>query len=285
MARGRGRGGRTGRGRGRGAGQGGNSRPPAPPAPSETLNPQLLQGAAANLANINDSPASRTRRQCLIAIHGGANGASQSLTRTTTNPDDSDNDIVDDDEDLEDTPTRRMRQRREQLALATTRARTATNNYMRRLFAANTGDDDNGDPDYNPLEDEPTPAPVPAPARSPRQVQYGTNRVTSAGTDWLLEKCVKEEVFPKIKFAKLNGDLDFSNNPRSICRFMAQKMNVSDADVENWWETSKETVHTKLKVNRNNAIKAIKTKFQGKKEVPSDSYEVDLFSQSSFLNR
>ena len=82
---------------------------------------------------------------------------------------------------------------------------------------------------------------------------------------------MKEDVFPKIKFAKLIGDLDLSNNPRSICRFMAQKMNVSDEDVESWWETSKETVHAKLKVNRNNAIKAIKTKFQGKKEMPSDS--------------
>ena len=265
MARGRGRGGRAGRVRGRGAGRGGNSRPPAPPAPTQTLNPQLVEGAATLLANINDSPASRTRQQCLIAIHGGANAASQFLPRTST---DSDNDI--DDEELDDTPTRRRRQRREQLAMATNRARHATNNYMRRLFAANTGDDDNRDPDYNPLEEEPTPVPVPVP-RSPRQVQYGTNRVTSAGADWLLEKCVKEEVFPKIKFAKLIGDLDFSNNPRSICRFMAQKMNVSDEDVESWWETSKETVHAKLKVNRNNAIKAIKTKFQGKKEVPSDS--------------
>ena len=82
---------------------------------------------------------------------------------------------------------------------------------------------------------------------------------------------MKEDLFPKIKFAKLSGDLDFSNNPMSICRFMAQRMNVSDADVENWWETSKETVHTKLKVNRNNVIKAIKTRFQGKKEMPPES--------------
>ena len=105
MARGRGRGGRTGRGRGRGAGRGGTLVHP-PPAPTQTMNP-----------------------------------ASQSLTRTTTDTDDSDNGIVDDNE-LEDTPTWRMHQRREQLALATTRApRTATYNYMRRLFAANTGDD------------------------------------------------------------------------------------------------------------------------------------------------
>ena len=80
----------------------------------------------------------------MIAIHGGANAASQFLPRTSTDTD-SDNDIVDD--ELEDTPTRRRRQRREQLAMATNRARTATNNHMRRLFAANTGDDDNRDPD------------------------------------------------------------------------------------------------------------------------------------------
>ena len=83
MARERERGGRASRGsRGRGAGRGGNSCPPAPPAPTQTLNPQLVEGAATHLANINDSLASRTRKQCLIAIHGAANAASQSLPRT-----------------------------------------------------------------------------------------------------------------------------------------------------------------------------------------------------------
>ena len=65
----------------------------------------------------------------------------------------------------------------------------------------------------------------------------------------MLEKCVKEDLFPKIKFAKLSGDLDFSNNPMSICRFIALKMKVSNADVESWWETSKVAGHKKLKVN------------------------------------
>ena len=177
MARGRGIGGRAGRGRGRGASRGGTSRPPAPhppptpPAPRQTPNPQFVDDAAHLLANINDSPATRTRQQCLIALQSGANADSESLPRACASTD-SDADIVDD--DPEDTPTRRRRQRREQLAIATNRARTATNNYMRRLFAANTGDDDSGDLNYNPLEEEPTPVPVSAP-RSPRQVQYGTN--------------------------------------------------------------------------------------------------------------
>jgi hypothetical protein len=84
------------------------------------------------------------------------------------------------------------------------------------------------------------------------------------GTYWLLEKCVKEQLFPKIKFANLVGDLDFSNNPKSICRFMAEKMHVHEENLESWWESSKVAVHKKLKTNRNNVIKAIKTRFQGK---------------------
>jgi hypothetical protein len=118
-------------GRGRGAGRGGASRPPAPhPPPTPTPprrppNPQLVDDAAGHLANIDDSPATRTRRQCLLALHSGVNTDSDALPRTSANTD-SDADIVDD--DPEDTPaTRRRRQRHEQLAMATTRARTATN--------------------------------------------------------------------------------------------------------------------------------------------------------------
>ena len=95
------------------------------------------------------------------------------------------------------------------------------------------------------------------------EVQYGT-RLTNVGRDWLLEKCVKEHVFPKQKFANLIGDLDFSNNPNSICRFMAGKMKVKDEDVESWWENSKKAVDTKLRNHRNNVIKMIKTKLHGK---------------------
>ena len=121
---------------------------------------------------------------------------------------------------------------------------------------AETGNE--SDEDYNPLDDEPavvaTNVPVPASLQGlgQEEVQYDTNRLTNVGRDWLLEKCVKEDVFPKIKFANLIGDLDFSNNLMSICRFIALKMKVSNADVESWWETSKVAVHKKLKVNQNN---------------------------------
>ena len=102
------------------------------------------------------------------------------------------------------------------------------------------------------------------------EVQYGANRLTNVGRNWLLEKCVKEHVFPKIKFATLHGDLDFSNNPNSICRFMAEKMKVQEEDVEGWWESSKKTVHNKLKANQNNVIKGIKTRFHGKDDLMND---------------
>ncbi len=81
---------------------------------------------------------------------------------------------------------------------------------------------------------------------------------------------MKENVFPKIKFATLHGDLDFSNNPNSICRFMAEKVKVQEEDVEGWWESSKKTVDNKLKANRNNVIKGIKTRFNSLNDVMND---------------
>ena len=78
---------------------------------------------------------------------------------------------------------------------------------------------------------------------------------------------MKEYVFPKIKFANLDVELAFSNDPDSICRFMVEKMKVQDNNVECWWMGAKKAVHKKLKTNRNNVIKAIKTRFQGKLNV------------------
>ena len=104
-------------------------------------------------------------------------------------------------------------------------------------------------------------------------VQYG-KRLTKVGRDWLLEKCVKEDVFPKQKFANLDVDLNFSNNCNSICRFMAEKMKVNEEDVEGWWESSKKAVHKKLKMRRNNVIKAIKLRFFGKKMVTDNCCDI-----------
>ena len=47
-------------------------------------------------------------------------------------------------------------------------------------------------------------------------------------------------------------------------------MRVQEEDVEGWWESSKKTGRNKLKVNRNNVIKGIKTRFHGKVDVMND---------------
>ena len=160
---------------------------------------------------------------------------------------------------------------------------------MRRLFSNPTdtgtddpigtddnddgGDDDDDEEPYEEEEEEEEPGavanvPVAAAAGQVQEpAQYGTNRLTAVGRDWLLEKCVKENVFPKIKFANVDHEHAFSNNPESICRFMAEEMKVQDENVERWWMGAKKAVHTKLKTNRNNVIKAIKTRFHGKSKL------------------
>jgi hypothetical protein len=168
--------------------------------------------------------------------------------------------------------------------------------HMRRLFShpADTstddpieeedgGDnDDEGDEPY--VEEEPV---VPLAAAATRQVQepvqYGTNTLTPVGRDWLLEKCVKKDVFPKIKFANLDHELAFSNDLDSICRFMAGKMKVQDANVERWWMGAKKGVHKKLKTNRNNVIKAIKNRFHGKSEMNGWMLQCYVLPNTLFL--
>ncbi len=79
------------------------------------------------------------------------------------------------------------------------------------------------------------------------------------------KKCVKEHVFPKQKCASLHGDLDFRNNPQSICQTMAAALDIAEEEVEGWWETSKLSVHKAMKTHRNkNVIKTIRNIVQGK---------------------
>ena len=78
------------------------------------------------------------------------------------------------------------------------------------------------------------------------------------------DRCVREHLFPNQKFLILKTDLDFSNRPGSVCRRMAAKCHIPDHEVEVWWNTAKKTVHTTLKLHRNNVIKSIKTTFVGK---------------------
>ena len=162
------------------------------------------------------------------------------------------------------------RNKRQRLAAASHDTATDTARQMRRLFAdGDEREEGDNDEDDDPTYEEPIAAPAPVAAIrqvAKGNVQYG-KRLTKVGRDWLLEKCVKEDVFPKQKFANLDADLNFCNNCNSICRFMAEKMKVNEEDVEGWWESSKKAVHKKLKMHRNNVIKAIKLRFFGKKMV------------------
>jgi hypothetical protein len=261
MAAGRGRSGQRG-GRGGRSGRGARAGPrPPPPPPPPPLPPPPDHAAAASANSIEDSPATRTRRQLMLALqsgshsadsHGGREGRGRAA------------DVI------EDSSTRRTRQR---LAVASHVCAPGNADMMQRLFAdtdRSEEEDDDDDGEDDPTFEEPVAPPIYVPAADSRQVvqegvvQYGNRQQTNVGKDWLLEKCVKEDVFPKQKFANLNGDLDFSNNRNSICRFMAEKMKVQEADVEGWWESSKKAVHKKLKNHRNNVIKTIKTNFNGK---------------------
>ena len=94
-------------------------------------------------------------------------------------------------------------------------------------------------------------------------MQHGA-RLARASTAFMHDKCVKEHIFPKQKFASLHGDLDFSNNPQSICRTMAAALEIAEEEVEGWWESSKLSVHKAIKTHRNNVIKTIKNIVKGK---------------------
>ena len=80
----------------------------------------------------------------------------------------------------------------------------------------------------------------------------------------MLDKCMKEHIFPKQKFASLHGDLDFSNNPQSICQTMAAALVKVEEEVEGWRESSKLSVHKAMKTHINNVIKTIKNIVPGK---------------------
>ena len=126
---------------------------------------------------------------------------------------------------------------------------------IQRLFShtTETGTDDLSGINNNNHDDEELVAanvPQVAAGQGQEQVQYATNRLTAVGRDWfLLEKCVKENVFPEIKLANLDVELSFGNDPESICRFIAEKMKVQDKNVKRWWMGAKKAVHKKLKTN------------------------------------
>ena len=88
-------------------------------------------------------------------------------------------------------------------------------------------------------------------------------KLRKVGEEFMHDKVVKELVFPKQKFASL-AELDFSNNPNSICRFMANKLQIEGEDeVKSWWDGVKKHVNEALNRHRNNVIKTIKQLFKG----------------------
>jgi formiminotetrahydrofolate cyclodeaminase len=93
---------------------------------------------------------------------------------------------------------------------------------------------------------------------------HSGQKLTKMSVRFQDKKCVKEHLFPKIKFINTKTDLQFSNNPNSICRFMAGKLMVDDKDIETWWGNAAITTHTSLKTQRNNVIINIKHVFMGK---------------------
>jgi formaldehyde-activating enzyme involved in methanogenesis len=83
-------------------------------------------------------------------------------------------------------------------------------------------------------------------------------QLTTVGKEFMHNKVVKVEVFVRQKCATLDRDLLFSNNPNSICQYMANRLKVQEAEVETWWETQRQSEHAQLKKVRNNALKILK---------------------------
>jgi hypothetical protein len=144
-----------------------------------------------------DSPATQTQRQLLLAMQAGSNNDASS-DRCCRREDD------------KDSPSARTRQQLAGAVHASHASGTGANAacMMQRLFShtADTGTDNpscnnfnkNDDDDEEPyVEEEPAPTNVPPVVadQGQEQVQYATNRLKAVGRDWLLEKCVKEMSF------------------------------------------------------------------------------------------
>ena len=113
--------------------------PPPPPPPDNAPADEADTRAAAELTHINDSPATRTRRQSMLAIQGGSNAAGRRHH---------DGDNFDD-----DSPARRTRQRLAQIDGASDNG--AGNAYLRLLFGAQTAADSDEDISRHINHDDP----------------------------------------------------------------------------------------------------------------------------------
>lgn len=87
--------------------------------------------------------------------------------------------------------------------------------------------------------------------------------VTQDTTRFLLKQETKEKLFKNHKFVD-DEDLNFSNDPGSICRQLASKLKIPPVQIELWWNDQRKGVLGDFHNHRNNVIKAIHKAFQGK---------------------
>ena len=91
----------------------------------------------------------------------------------------------------------------------------------------------------------------------------GIMHVTQSSTKFLHAVFVKQHLFRLKKFVG-DTEMEFSNCPKSVCRFMQRHMRVEDCHIEQWWELQKRVVKQTLNTHRNNIIKTIKIQYQRK---------------------
>ena len=96
-------------------------------------------------------------------------------------------------------------------------------------------------------------------------IAHGT-QVTNFGAGFRIDSVIKDVIFPMIKFAKFETDLQFSNKPESICQIVRAKLQIPVEELEDWWDCQKKIVYARLKQHRNNIIKGIQKLFKGENQ-------------------
>jgi hypothetical protein len=83
----------------------------------------------------------------------------------------------------------------------------------------------------------------------------GFNQV---GMAFVIKKVVKDELWHNVKFIIDNEELDFNDEPGTICSFMVEKWNVKPEHLKLWWtKVAKKVITASLTEHRNNKIKAL----------------------------
>ena len=85
-------------------------------------------------------------------------------------------------------------------------------------------------------------------------------------TKWNLREAVKKVLFHKQPFINNKSDLDFSEDNKSICGVILNKLNVSDNKEtrRQCWNQIKSYIPNFLNKKRTTIVQAIKKKFKGK---------------------